>query len=55
MPQIHEEIVLVKFCKLTKNESSPPTLVTGDILDALSSVAEELANDSSIVVEVEKA
>lgn len=55
MPKIHEEVIIVKLCKLIKNDSSPNTLVTKDILDALASVVEELTGDDSIVVEVEKA
>jgi hypothetical protein len=55
MPKIHEEVILVKLSKLVKNDTTIDSIVTQDIMDALSSVVEELTGDSSIVVEVEKA
>ena len=55
MPKIHEEVVIIKFSKLVKNDTTPDLLVTNDIMDALASVVEELTGDDSIIVEVEKA
>lgn len=55
MPKIHEELIVIRLSKLIKNQDSEPeSVITSDILDALASVADELINDSSIVIEVER-
>lgn len=54
MAKIHEENILIKVCKLVKdNDNLPPgSLVNADLMAALQSVVEELAGQD-VVVEIE--
>jgi hypothetical protein len=55
MPKIHEELIVIRLSKLVKNtEQLESPMVSDDVLDALASVADELINDKSIVIEVER-
>lgn len=54
MARIHEEVIVIKLSKLVKDQESPELVATEEIVEALSSVAEELAG-SGVVVEVERA
>jgi hypothetical protein len=54
MAKIHEEVIVIKLSKLVKDQESPEVVATDEVIDALSSVAEELAG-SGVVVEVERA
>jgi hypothetical protein len=55
MAKIIEEIVVIKFSKIVKdNETDPVPTVTNDQIESLALVAGELVGDS-VVVEVEKA
>jgi hypothetical protein len=54
MAKIFEEIVVIKLSKLVKDNTTPDTVATDEVLSALASVAEELVG-SGIVVEVERA
>ena len=54
MAKIVEDIVVIKFSKIVKdNDDGKTALVSDDTLDALVQVAEELS-DKGIIVEVEK-
>jgi hypothetical protein len=53
MAKIHEEVVVIKLSKLVKDTDAGTELATNDIVTALQSVAEELA-DAGVVVEVER-
>ena len=53
MAKIHEEVVLIKLSKLIKENSDINTVVTHDLIDALTAVAEELAG-AGVVVEIEQ-
>lgn len=55
MPKIHEELIVIRVSRLLKNDAQNPESIVGDdVLDALASVADELINDKSIVIEVER-
>lgn len=54
MAKIHEEVIVIKLSKLVKDQESPEVVATDEVIDALSSVAEELAG-GGVVVEVERA
>jgi hypothetical protein len=54
MPKIHEEIIVVKVCKLLKNNESPGSLISDELVDNISTVIEELVGHD-LVVEVERA
>lgn len=55
MAKIVEDVVVVKFSKIVKdNESDSPEIVGADVAQALEQVAQELVGDS-VVVEVVKA
>lgn len=55
MAKIVEEIIVVKFSKIVKdNQTNPTDIVNSEVISALEQVAQELAGES-IVVEVEKA
>lgn len=54
MPKIHEEVIKIKIYKLIKNQDNTESIISSDMVDALSDVVEELLNDSSLIVEVEK-
>jgi hypothetical protein len=54
MAKIYEEVVVLKLSKLVKDGQAPEVLVTQDLADALTTVAEELAG-TGVVVEVERA
>ena len=54
MAKIYEEIVVIKLSKLVKDDTTPDTVATDDVLSALASVAEELVGPG-VVVEVERA
>ena len=54
MAKIFEEIVVIKLSKLVKDNTTPDTVATDDVLSALASVAEELVG-TGIVVEVDRA
>ena len=54
MAKIHEEIIIIKLFKLTKEteEIGIGDIATPDVVQALTSVTEELVGDS-VIVEVE--
>ena len=54
MAKIHEEIVVIKFSKLVKENDSSGTITTAELVDALQAVAEELAG-AKVIVEIERA
>jgi hypothetical protein len=54
MPKIHEEIIQIKVYKLVKNDDQVDQVVGQDLLDALSSVVDQLTDDKSLIIEVEK-
>lgn len=54
MAKIHEEVIVLKLSTLVKDGSQPEVLAGDDMLDALVSVAEELAG-KGVVIEVERA
>jgi len=54
MAKIHEEILIIKLSTLVKNGTSRDSLINEEMLDALTSVTEELTGPG-VVVEVEKA
>lgn len=54
MAKIHEEVIVIKISKLVKDQESPELVASDELVEALTSVAEELAG-SSVVVEVERA
>jgi hypothetical protein len=54
MAKIHEEIIVIKVSKLVKESDSGVTIVTDDLVQALASVAEELAG-AGVIVEAERA
>lgn len=54
MAKIVENIVVIKFSKLVKEQDPASTLITEDIRVALEQVSQELVGDG-VVVEVEQA
>jgi len=55
MAKIHEEVIVIKLSKLLKsNTEDIAVIVTKDLEDALTAVAQELAG-TDIIVEVEQA
>jgi hypothetical protein len=52
--KIHEEVVIIKLSKLVKDNESPELVASDEVVDALASVAEELAG-AGVIVEVERA
>lgn len=54
MAQIVSETVTITFSKLVKNNEKSEQLLSSDLLTALETVAAELCEDSTVVVEVEK-
>ena len=54
MAKIHEEVIIIKLSKLVKESDSAATVVSEDLIAALSTVAEELAG-TGVVVEIESA
>jgi hypothetical protein len=53
MAKIHEEVVVIKLSKLIKDNSDDPKIVTHDLTDALTAVAEEFAG-TGVIVEIEQ-
>lgn len=53
MAKIQEEIVVIKFSQLVKDETQGHSKVTDDIAAALVQVAEELVG-TGVVVEIER-
>ncbi len=55
MAKIVEEIVVIKFSKIVKNnESNPQPTVTDEQIESLAMVAGELVGDG-VVIEIERA
>lgn len=54
MAKIHEEVVVIKLSKLVKDSENAQTVASDEIVEALASVAEELAG-AGVIVEVERA
>jgi hypothetical protein len=54
MAKISEEVVVIKFSKLIKDNDSADTVATDDITAALEQVAAELVG-AGVIVEVERA
>jgi hypothetical protein len=54
MAKIHEEIIIVKISKLVRDDDSTGKLATAELVEALQTVAQELAG-SGTIVEVEHA
>ena len=53
MAKIHEEVVVIKLSKLIKDNGDDTGIVTNDLTDALTAVAEELAG-AGVIVEIEQ-
>ena len=53
MAKIYEEVVVIKLSKLIKDTGDINTIVTHDLIDALTAVAEELAG-TGVIVEIEQ-
>ena len=51
MPKIHEEIVVLKLCRLIKKNQSAEPIINKELTESLISVAEELCGPG--VVEIE--
>jgi len=54
MAKIHEEIIIIKFSQLVKDNTESASRVTEDVTAALVQVAEELVG-TGVVVEIERA
>lgn len=54
MAKVVEEIVVLRFSKLVKNEQDADVTVTPEVTSALEQVAQELVGDS-VIVEIERA
>jgi hypothetical protein len=54
MPKIYEELIVVKVCKMIRNDELPAVVVNQEIENAIASVVEELAGPG-VIVEVERA
>lgn len=54
MSKLHEEVIIIKLSTLLKNNAELPLLATPEVLDSLTTVAEELLG-SGVVVEMETA
>jgi len=54
MAKIVEDVVVIKFSKLVKDDQDVSSIVTQDTQQALEQVAQELAGES-VIVEVVKA
>lgn len=54
MAKIQEEIVVIKFSQLVKNDVATAPRVTEEVMAALTQVAEELVG-AGVVVEIEQA
>ena len=54
MAKIVEEIVVLKFSKIVKDNSGDNGILTSDIQAALEQVSQELVGES-VIVEIEKA
>jgi hypothetical protein len=53
MAKIHEEIIVIKFSKLTKDNEDAESVATREFVESLQAVAEELVG-SGTIVEVER-
>jgi hypothetical protein len=53
MAKIHEEIVVIKFSKLVKETDGSNSLLSAEILDSITAVAEELAG-AGVIVEIDQ-
>ncbi len=53
MAKIQEEIVVIKFSRLVKDDTPSDSKVTQDVTTALVQVAEELVGNG-VIVEIEK-
>lgn len=54
MAKIHEELVVIKFSKLTRETQPTDSVITSEISAALEQVAQELVGEG-VIVEVETA
>lgn len=54
MAKIQEEIIIIKMSKLVKDSSEHLPMVNKDLLDALTSVVEELG-EPGVIVELDSA
>ena len=54
MAKIVEDVVVIKFSKIVKDNDDAPTIAGHDIQQALEQVAQELVGDA-VIVEVVKA
>jgi hypothetical protein len=54
MAKIQEEIIVIKFSQLVREDTAAPARVTEDVTAALVQVAEELVG-TGVVVEIERA
>lgn len=53
MAKIHEDIAIIKFSQLVKDDSQPVVMIHDEVLAALVQVAEELVG-TGVIVEIEK-
>jgi hypothetical protein len=54
MPKVHEEILTIRVYKLLKTDQEPGSILSEDVVDALTDVIENLVEDRGLVIEVEK-
>jgi hypothetical protein len=54
MAKIHEEIIVIKFSQIVKDDAQPAVRVTEELTQALTQVAEELVG-AGVIVEIERA
>lgn len=54
MAKVVEEIVVLRFSKLVKNEQDAGVIATPEVTSALEQVAQELVGDG-VIVEIERA
>jgi hypothetical protein len=54
MAKIHEEIIVIKFSQIVKDDAQPAPRVIEEVTQALTQVAEELVG-AGVIVEIERA
>ena len=53
MAKVQTKIIVLKFSKLVKNDADPYMELSADISKTLEDVAQQMCEDSSIIVEAE--
>lgn len=54
MAKIHEEVIIIKLSKLVKDDAEHLPIINKDLIEALTSVAEQLG-EPGVIVEIEAA